>query len=733
MKQVVQNFKTGAVTVEEVPAPAVRPGCVLVRNVASLISAGTEGGTVQLGKKSLLGKARARPEQVKKVLQAIRTEGVLGTVGAVNRTLDLPIPLGYSCSGVVDEVGEGVTDLAKGDRVACGGAGMAYHAGVVVVPRNLCVPLPDAVSHEQAAFTTVGSIAMQSARIADLKLGESAVVIGLGLVGLLTGAILSAAGCRVIGIDVDPRRVQWVRDRDLYDTFERSTDTLMDQVLTRTGGFGADAVIVTAGVNSNDPVSLGGELARYKGRVVVVGRTVMEAPRDTYLFKELELCTSLAYGPGTGDASYEQEGYDYPIGYVRWTENRNMQCFLDLVARGRVDLSMLCTHTFPVEQADEAFDVVTDPQQACIGVVLTYGEGVAHTGRVVRRRPDERAQRSRRSAASGAEKLRVGVIGTGSFATNIMLPLLAARKDVEIAGLVSATGTRAAALAAKYDVPLVSSDAKELIDADDIDCLFVFTRHGTHASYAEQGLRQGKHVFVEKPLAMTLEQIEAVNRAQQESGGALMVGFNRRWSPLAQKMKRFFDGRCQPMIVTFRGNVGYRPPEHWLHDPKQGGGVILGEGCHFIDFCRWLVDAPLVSVRAESVGPSDARLVPEDNVRVDLRFQDGSLATVVYVSNGAPGLGREQCEAHADGKSAVWRDFKYLSLTHGLSLSKVSRKLVPDKGFKAELAAFLDQAREHEFRSVTLPWLESQFDSSHASIQAARNVVVPSVAHPVIA
>jgi predicted dehydrogenase/threonine dehydrogenase-like Zn-dependent dehydrogenase len=653
----------------------------------------------------------------RKVIKAIQTEGILATASAVSRTLDLPIPFGYSCAGVVAEVGEGITDIVLGNRVACGGGGMAYHAGVVVIPRNLCVPVPDEVSFEEAAFTTVGSIALQGIRIADRTLGEHVVVIGLGLVGLLTVEILKAAGCRVIGIDIDPERVRWVKKQGICKTIERQTDNIVEQVLEMTDGNGADAVIITAAVNSNDPVSLAGRIVRYKGRVVVVGRTEMHAPRETYLFKELELCTSLAYGPGTGDDSYELRGNDYPIGYVRWTENRNMQYFLDLVKDKKVDLGRLVTHKYSINEAIAAFETVANPAEGCVGAVLTYESRDNEIRRVI-----QGSGMPVKKVASNLSSsiIRVGVIGTGSFATNVMLPLLAKRKDVEIAGLVSSTGIKAVALGKKYNVGLVSSDANELIEADGIDCLFILTRHDSHARYAEKGLLHGKHIFVEKPLAMTKLELENVTKAQEESGKTLMIGFNRRYSPLAMRMKKHFSKRCQPMIVTFRGNVGYRPPEHWLHNPVEGGGVIIGEACHYIDFCRWLVDSPITSVKCESVGKSNTNIIPEDNVRVNLGFEDGSLGTILYISNGAPSFGRESCEAHAENKSVAWNDFRQLKMVNHKLFPHYSMNFIPQKGYKEELDELFLIIRK---QGISFPdWLIGQLDSSRAAILAAESI-----------
>jgi len=714
LKQVVQNLKTGVVSIEDVPVPRLRHGCVLVKNRVSLISSGTEGGTVKLGKMSLLGKARARPEQVKKVIQALKTEGILATVNAVNRTLEIPIPLGYSCAGVIEASSDETSDLRVGTAVACGGAGMAYHADFVIIPRNLCVPIPSGVSFQQAAFTTVGAVAMQSVRIADIRLGESVVVIGLGLVGLIAAQILKAGGCRVFGVDIDPQRIKWVEENGICPAVMRNASNIHDKILEFSKGYGADAVIITAAVETNDPVALAGEITRYKGRVVVVGRTIMNAPRETYLFKELQLCTSYAYGPGADDPSYEIEGHDYPIGYVRWTENRNMESFLNLVSERKININPLITHEFPVDKAPAAYDLITTSKELNIGVILEYKDDDSKkTSSIISQTP------SVSTAAYREKQPRIGIIGAGSFATNFMIPLLAKRKGITLQSIASSTGIKAAALAKKYGITFAVSDATEILEAPDIDCVFIFTRHGTHATFSEKALNAGKHVFVEKPLALTEEELERVVSAQKRSGNILMIGFNRRFSPLSIKLKNFFSDRCQPMLIRYRGNVGYRPPEHWLHDPIDGGGVILGEACHYIDFCRWMVDSPIANVETICLGPSNTKFIAEDNVTINISFQDGSLAVINYISNGAKGFGNERCEAHADGKSAVWEDFKFVKLVKDLGFPKTHRhRIILKKGYSEELDAFFHRVKEKD--SSKIEWLSSQFDSSLATIKAAR-------------
>jgi len=717
LKQVLQNLKTGVVSIEDVPVPSLGRGCVLVRNRTSLISSGTEGGTVKLGKMSLLGKARARPEQVKKVIKALRTEGFLSTFNAVNRTLDLPVPLGYSCAGVVQTSSYDITDLPIGTPVACGGAGMAYHADFVVIPRNLCVPIPNNVSFQEAAFTTIGAVAMQSVRIADLRLGENVVIIGLGLIGLIVAQILKASGCRVFGIDIDPLRIKWVEDNNICQAVVRNDENIHDKVLEFTKGYGADRVIITAAVESNDPVALAGEISRYKGRVVVVGRTIMNAPRETYLFKELQLCTSYAYGPGTDDPTYEIEGQDYPIGYVRWTENRNMEAFLELISENKIDLNPLITHIFPIEKAPAAYDLITTSKEMNIGVILEYlHDDSKNTSSIISQTT------SLSTAAYSQQSLRIGIIGAGSFATNFMIPLLAKRKDIILQSIASSTGIRASALAKKYGITRVTSETDEILEAPDIDCVFIFTRHGTHATFSEKALLAGKHVFVEKPLALTEEELERVVFAQKKSGNKLMIGFNRRFSPLAGIMKNFFSDRCQPMLIRYRGNVGYRPPDHWLHDPIDGGGVILGEACHYIDFCRWMINSPITDVETKSLGPSNTKFIAEDNVTINISFQDGSIAVINYISNGAKGLGNERCEAHADGKSAIWEDFKFVKLVKNLRFPKTYRsRIILKKGYSEELDVFFNRIKRKN--SSEFEWLPSQFDASLASIKAAKFII----------
>jgi len=683
LKQVLADLRDGAVQVREVPAPAPRAGFVLVRNRHSLISAGTEGATLKLGKMSPIDKARARPEQALKLIELARAQGPLTAWQVAQRALDMPVALGYSCAGVVEAVGAGCEDLRPGQLVACAGQGWASHAEFVSVPRRLCVPVPEGVGSDQASYATVGAIALQSLRVADPKLGETVVVIGLGLVGLLVCQLARASGCRVVGLDVDPQRIALVQAQG-WGTAAFADASATGVVAGLTGGHGADAVIVTAATDEAGPVALAGELCRRKGRVIVVGRTPMVAPRETYLFKELTLQTSMAYGPGTGDPGYEVEGRDYPLPYVRFTEERNLEAFLGQLALGNLDLAPLTTHRFAIDEADRAFAALeANATPRGIGVLLEYGDA----GAVATHARIDLARSAPPAIVGGARRPGVSVIGAGSFATHEFLPLLKGL-DIELRGVVSQTGVRAQVLADKLGFAFCASDTAKVLDDDRTDTVLVLTRHDTHAAFAAQALAAGKHVFVEKPLALDHASLDAVRAAQQASGKLVMVGFNRRYAPLARQLKRGFAGRTQPLAVHYLANVGLRPPEHWLHHPKEGGGVILGEACHHLDFCSWLVDAPL---QGFSVAPLGQRRpgTPVDSVQATLRFADGSVATVNYLSNGSRRFPTETVDVLGAGRQARLVDYRMLETPGRWHVRRQRQWLAVDKGHRAQLAHFL--------------------------------------------
>ena len=710
MKQILENLRNGDISVDEVPIPTLKPGHVLVRNHYSLISTGTEGGTVKLGKMSLIGKAKARPEQVQKVIKVVRTQGLLTAYRAADRSLDMPIVLGYSSAGKVIEAGYGVKDLKIGDTVACGGAGLANHAEVVSVPRNLCAPVPNNMDLRYAAFTTVGAIAMQGVRIADVKLGENVVVIGLGLVGILTVQILRAAGCNVFGIDVDEQQLSFIQKLGYCKTANSNADNLVEQVMAFSAGQGADSIIIAATTTDNGPVALAGQVARHKARVVAVGRTEMKAPRETYLFKELEFCTSYAYGPGAGDPNYEENGIDYPIGYVRWTENRNMTAFLNLISQQKIDLSPLVTHEFYIDEAKQAFDIITnDGHEHSIAIILRYPHVEEFNEEHVIPLQDLTPVVSKNNRV----KVGISIIGAGSHATNELIPLLNRMKNVEFRGINSATGVRAQALGKKYKFNFCTSKPNSIFSDDESDCVYILTRHDTHAELAVSALEAGKHVFVEKPLALSEDELKSVADAQKSSGRILLVGFNRRYAPMAIKMRNFFGTRAQPLSIYYRSNVGFRPKDHWLHNPQQGGGLILGEVCHFIDFCYWFVNAPIIGIDISALNGSDTGLISEDNVHITLKFSDGSVATITYLSNGSTTYSRERIEVHCDNKSASLTDFKRLILADGKKVKRFNNWVSADFGHRAQTKVFLGAVLEN---NPTLIDSKGYLESSHTTI-----------------
>ena len=710
MKQILENFKTGECIVEEVPAPIVRDNFVLVKNHYSLISTGTEGGTVKLGKMSLLGKARARPDQAMKVIQVAKTQGLMVAYNAAMRSLEMPIVLGYCTAGEVIDVGKNVTHVKVGDRVACGGAGFANHAEIVSIPKNLCVPVPDNVELRHAAFTTLGSIALQSVRVADVRLGENVVVIGLGLVGLLTVQILRSAGCKVFGIDIDSERVNYLKDNNLGDAELNDASNLRERVNAFSSGNGADAIIITAATDNNGPVSLAGELARRKGRVVAVGRTKLEAPRETYLFKELELCTSMAYGPGTGDINYELEGNDYPYGYVRWTEGRNMSAILELINNGSFQLERMISHEFNIEEGGKAFELITGKtKEASTGVLLKYPVDTSISQTI-------KLSNKAGISASNSKITRVGVIGAGSYATNELLPLLAKQEGIQLSSIASATGVNAKALGKKYGFSKCTSDAMSIINDSDIDCVLILTRHDTHASLTAAALRAGKHVFVEKPLALNVSDLKDVENAQKESACQLMVGFNRRYASLAIKMKHFFGKRAQPISISYTANVGYRPPEHWLHDLKQGGGVILGEACHHIDFCNWMTGSNPLRIDVKLLDGDGKGMVAGDNAHMIIEYEDGSVAHIAYLSNGNKAWTSERVEVFCDNKVAVLTDYRKLEMVSGQRVKTKRLWLKSDKGHNAGISNFFNAISG---RNNAVIDINSYLISSNLAIEAS--------------
>jgi predicted dehydrogenase/threonine dehydrogenase-like Zn-dependent dehydrogenase len=672
MKQVLQNRKTGRPFVGEVPAPALQRGRVLVRTVASLISAGTERASVELVSKGLLQEARHRPDLVKAVVAKVKSEGLLNTFASVRDKLAASSSLGYSAAGIVVEVGEEVTEFHIGDRVACAGVGFASHAEVLSVPKNLCVHLPQDVNFEAGAFGTLGAIALQGVRLAEPTLGESVVVIGLGLVGQLTVQLLKANGCRVFGLDLDPARVALASELGA-DNAIVSNDEAASEVDKWTRGRGADAVLITAATDSNQPVELAARVSRLKGRVIVVGMTGLDIPRAPFFSRELKLIISMSYGPGRYDPDYEERGQDYPLPYVRWTEKRNIESFLELVGDKRVNVERLTTHRFRIEDAERAYALISgESNEPYLGVLLNYDPNREITRRIPLSAP-----------ARAENAIRVGVIGAGGYVPAMLLPHFKS-EGADFRSIATATGVSAHDVGKRFGFAFAVSSADEVLDDKDINLVVIGTRHDSHAELARKALERNKNVFVEKPLALNDDELDHIVEAAANSTGWLMVGFNRRFSPLAQRARDFFAGLESPLSILYRVNAGRIPKEHWTQDAREGGGRIVGEVCHFVDLMQFLTNSEPVSVFAESVSAKSEKTVAADSVFITLRFADGSNGCIAYVSEGDKSLPKERVEIFGGARSFILDDYRRATLHKDGREEQVTLK-AQDKGQRTQV------------------------------------------------
>jgi polar amino acid transport system substrate-binding protein len=700
LEQLTQNLKSGHMEIMEVPFPVLNSGCVLVRNYFSLISAGTEGKTVKDARLGYIGKAMARKEEVKKVVKSVKAIGLLDTYRLAMNKLDAPSALGYSCAGEVIAVASDVAEFRVGDMVACAGAG-AVHAEVVAVPKNLCVPVPENISMQHAAFTTLGAIAMQGFRQSELKLGESCAVIGLGLIGQLTIQLLKAAGVKAIGIDIDKNIVDYSKKAGLENIFQRNDETLVATVKELSSGYGVDSVIITASSASTDPVDLAGELCRPKGKVVIVGNVPTGFERKSYYRKELDLRMSCSYGPGRYDAAYEEQGSDYPYAYVRWTENRNMQAFLGLLADKKISLESVTTHTFDFPEATKAYQMILDKEETYLGILLKYD---------LKKELKSKVEMPSRNAAPA--KVNAALIGAGSFASNVLLPAL--ENKCSFTGIVTSKPNNAKNIASKYAFRFCSASANDIFSDAATNVVFISTRHNSHAEYVLASLMNKKHVFVEKPLCLTEEELNSITQAYKSSGALLMVGFNRRFAPLIQKAKNIFNGQT-PVSINYRINAGMLPKDHWTQDPNVGGGRILGELCHFIDLCAFIAASPVESVSAVAV-----RMAQDlnDTVSVNLMFENGSIASVSYFSNGGKELEKEYLEIFGAGQTVIIHDFKSMDI-YGKS-HKAENLNKQDKGHKAEMTAFVNAIEKGKISPVSF---EEIYNSTLATIRVQESVM----------
>jgi predicted dehydrogenase/threonine dehydrogenase-like Zn-dependent dehydrogenase len=699
LKQVVQTLGTGEISVLEVPAPRARAGELLIATRASVISAGTERMLLNFGRASWLGKVRQQPEKARIVLDKVRAEGLLSTIEAVRGRLAEDIELGYSSVGVVLEVGEGVHGFAPGDRVASNGK----HAGVVSVPAMLCARVPDDVSDEAAAFTVLGAIALQAVRLAQPSLGESFAVLGLGLVGLLTVQLLRAAGCNVLAADYSADRLALAESFGAHGVRLGNSDPV-ETALTFTGGRGVDGVIIAAATDSNEPIEHSARMSRKRGRIVLVGVSGLEISRADFYEKELTFQVSCSYGPGRYDPEYESKGHDYPVGFVRWTEGRNFEAVLDAMAEGRIDPSPLVSHRFPIAEAERAYDLI-ESSQPSLGVLLHYPQSGEAS----------RAPLEVPVLPAGPAAAAFGLIGAGAQAMRVLLPALRAA-GARARTVVSSSGVDARRAAERFGFDQAETDTAAILADTSIDCVVIATRHDSHAFLAKAALAAGKNVFVEKPLALFSNELDAVRDALAASRGArLMVGFNRRFSPLAVRMRSLLEGRSAPLSAIVTVNAGAVPASHWTHDPGRGGGRIVGEACHFLDLLRFLVGAPIASISAVPLRDARHSSLPPDCATLVIAFTDGSLGTVHYFSNGHRALPKERVEVFCQGRVLQLDNFRAL---RGSGFAGFRRQALwrPDKGHRACIEAFVRSVREGAPSPIPA---EEIFEVSRAAIRAA--------------
>ncbi|RXJ79836.1 oxidoreductase [Aliarcobacter skirrowii] len=678
MKQLIQSFKTGELGLFDVPAPVCEKNGALVQTTVSLVSAGTEKMLVDFAKKSMLAKAKDRPDLVKQVIDKMKKEGVRNTLEKVFTKLDTPIPLGYSLAGRVVEVGSELSGINIGDRVACGGAGYANHAEINYVPKNLMVKIPDGVDDIDASFVTVGSIALQGVRQTSPLLGEKIAVMGLGLLGQLTVQLLKANGCKVIGSDIDPDKMALAKKLGCDEVCHAGE--LISKANEFTNGYGVDAVIIAASTSSNQPITDAAEISRMRGRVVLVGMVGMDVPRNTYYKKELEIKLSMAYGPGRYDPEYEEKGIDYPYDLVRFTEQRNFEAFLGLIQEGKITPKELITHSYDFDDAMSAYDLLEGRiKEKYLGIVLNYK-------RDIKLENEKIVQRSEKKISS--DKVNVGLIGAGNFTKSVILPNIQKAGDFEFVGLCTATGVSAQGTGKKYDFKYITTNSEEIFKNSEINSVFITTRHNDHANKVLKAIESKKHCFVEKPLCIYEEELEAIKEAY--TGETIVqVGFNRRFSPMIEKMKKFISGQIS---VNYRINAGIIPKNVWIQDRTIGGGRIIGEVCHFIDTCSYLIGSEVKSVFATTINKEDKSIPDEDNVNIVLNYANGSTATISYYAYGDNSMPKEYIEVFSSGVSMQMNDFRELTIFKGGKSSK-EKSANQDKGFVNEFKAFKEAVK----------------------------------------
>jgi len=687
MKQIIQSYRTGEITLEKVPVPLCKPRGVLVKNMFSIISPGTERLMIETGKKSLLGKALARPDLVRLAWEKAKREGFLSVLKEAMNRLDEPVPMGYSSSGLVVEVGEEVKEFQVGDRVACAGAGFASHAEYVWVPENLCVPI-HGIGFEEASFVMLGAIALHGVRSAELTPGETVAVIGLGLIGLLSVGILDAYGFRVAAMDIDERKCELAREISSHIFAEKDELKFKGLIEQMTKGFGGDAVIVASATEDNKPLLLSEEICRRRGRIVLVGVADISFTRKVMWEKEISFTVSKAGGPGSLDSVYEKKGLDYPIEYARWTEKRNMEEFIRLIEQGRIDVQRLITHRFKIEEALNAYDLILKNKEPYIGVLLEYGQKDEKDKKEI-----EIKRASGLTSPLPSSSKNVGLIGGGLFTKNVLLPKIKKMKDIRLLKVATTSGPSSNHIAQKFGFVSATTDYRKILEDESIGSVIITTPHNLHGRMVLEALRAGKNVFVEKPLCMNESELEEIKAfysslfTAHSSPPFLMVGFNRIYSLLTEKLLSFIRRRATPLVMHYRINSGYLTLDHWTMDKEIGGGRIVGEVCHFIDYLHYISGAKPVSVFAESIDGDTGKFFKDDNVSVTLKFEDGSIGNILYTAKGSKAFSRERIEIFSEEEVGVIEDFRSLTLIRGGRKKRI-KKFSQDMGYEKELEAF---------------------------------------------
>lgn len=707
MRQVL--IRKGQLLLANVPSPLVEPGSVLVEVAYSLISTGTELSSVQSSGQSLVKKALEQPEKIRKLWDHLRSQGIQKTIAKVQGQLDLASPLGYSCSGIVIQVGEDITDIRPGDRVACAGAGIANHAEIVLVPRNLTVKVPDGCSLQDAASMTLGAIAMQGVRRADLRLGEVVAVIGLGLLGQITVQLLKAAGCKVIGVDLSERRVSLAKHLGADAAFCPTEVNIINEIRHMTGDHGVDATIITAASTGNALVQQAMEITRKKGRVVIVGAVGLGLNRSPFYEKEIDFLISCSYGPGRYDDQYEKKGADYPFAYVRWTENRNMQEYLHLVTDGKVQLSRILEREYELSDVSKAYEELQSGTEKPLGVLLRYPfeDKDAQIQKLGTRLVlHDRTENGR---------IRIAVIGAGSFARGMHLPNLQKLSDLyHIRAIVSSTGLNAKTTAEQFGADYASTNYQDVLDDPQVDAVLICTRHNLHAQQAMRAARAGKAILLEKPMALNQDELDQLTAVLQETGVPFMVGFNRRYSPAAQRIREIVTERNNPLMIYYRMNAGYLPADHWTQT-EEGGGRMIGEACHIFDLFQYVVGVPVVEVNSTAITPQTGHIMAGDNITVTLRYEDGSVATLLYTALGSPDLSKEYMEIYVDNKVLTLDDYHDLRV-YGAPMKGWTASS-PEKGHLQELKVFAACFRERRDLPTSLV---SLLETTNASLAVAK-------------